>query len=61
MKIQNIANPRFTQELTKKEWESLGKRQKLFRILDSKDSPAIKEQVIANSLGAKKPDPVKKK
>lgn len=59
MKIQNIHTGK-EMEISREAWKSLGKRQKVFKILDEKDSPAMKEQVIANNLG-KKPEQGKKK
>lgn len=53
MLIQNINNPNVKQELSKEQWKKLGKRQSIFRILDEKDSDAIKQQTISNSIGKK--------
>lgn len=53
MIIQNIHNPKVVREISRKEWESLGKSQKVFKILDEKDSPAVKEQTIYNMVGKK--------
>lgn len=50
MKIQNIKNPKFTQEITRKEWNELGKRQAAFRVIDENDKPAIKEPVLVNTV-----------
>lgn len=57
MIIQNIHNG-VKNEVSKEQWKALGPRQKIFRILDEKDSKEIKDQVIANNLG-KKIDPKK--
>lgn len=50
MKIQNIHNG-VINELTKKQWDSLGKRQKVFKIIEAEDSPKLKEQTISNEVG----------
>lgn len=72
MEIQNIHNPKFTQQISKKDWEKLGAaRQKSFRVLNSEDGPALQVNIISNDvkepLKAEKPaekepeakDPVK--
>lgn len=61
MLIQNINNPNIKQDISKEDWKSLGKRQRIFRILDENDSDSIKQQTISNSIGKKsdkKPDAV---
>jgi hypothetical protein len=50
MKVQNKANGK-PYEMTKKEWDSLGKSQKAFTVIDTEDSPSIKEQTITNTIG----------
>ncbi len=54
MIIQNIHNPKVKQEISKEDWKKLGARQKIFRILDEKDSSLIKQQEISNSIGKQK-------
>lgn len=54
MIIQNIHNPNVRQEISKSDWEKLGKSQKVFRVLDATDSKTIKEQIIGNTVSSKK-------
>jgi hypothetical protein len=54
MEIQNIHNPKFTQQISKNDWEKLGTaRQKSFRVLNSEDSPALQVNIISNDVPAK--------
>jgi hypothetical protein len=38
-------------EMTKEEFEALGKRKKLFKIVDEQDSDLIKKQILGNKIG----------
>lgn len=62
MIIQNIHNPKVRYELSRKEWDVLGKSQKVFKIIDETDSPSVKEQILYNSVGKKESiNPAKEK
>lgn len=54
MIIQNIHNPKVINEITRKEWDALGKSQKVFKILDETDSKMIKEQIIVSTVSSAK-------
>lgn len=58
MIIQNKKNHDYKKELSKKDWEKLGSKQKLYDVLDNSDSKAVKDQEISNNIG-KKNEPVK--
>jgi hypothetical protein len=51
MTLEFVHWPGRQTEMTKEDFEALGKRKRLFKIIDEKDSPKIKQQIISNLIG----------
>lgn len=60
MTLEYIHWPGRQTEMTKEDYEALGTRKRLFKIIDQKDSASVKQQIISNQIGTGAKKPVEK-